>query len=139
MNDGGVLMKKGGLIIIAISCFMLGMSYSLHVEDLKIQSTAQASTFLNEQIEQYEASLKDEENTFMPYSQTVQTSQMNSSKPITQTSSQPSPTTSALNKVSGVSHNNISKLGQDIADVLKTIVREVLRTVVRFFDQLISE
>ena len=43
-------MKKGGLIIIAISCFMLGMSYSLHVEDLKIQSTAQASTFLNEQI-----------------------------------------------------------------------------------------
>ena len=139
MNDGGVLMKKGGLIIIAISCFMLGMSYSLHVEDLKIQSTAQASTFLNEQIEQYESSLKDEENTFIPYSQTVQTSQMNSSKPITQTSSQPSPTTSALNKVSGVSHNNISKLGQDIAYVLKTIVREVLRTVVRFFDQLISE
>ena len=132
-------MKKGGLIIIAISCFMLGMSYSLHVEDLKIQSTAQASTFLNEQIEQYESSLKDEENTFIPYSQTVQTSQMNSSKPITQTSSQPSPTTSALNKVSGVSHNNISKLGQDIAYVLKTIVREVLRTVVRFFDQLISE
>ena len=65
---------------------MLGMSYSLHVEDLKSQSTAQASTFLNEQIEQYEASLKDEENTFIPYSQSVQTSQTNSSKPITQTS-----------------------------------------------------
>lgn len=129
-------MKKGGLIIIAIACFMLGMSYSLYAEDLKSQSTVQASTFLNEQIEQYEASLKDEENTFIPYSQTVQT---NSSTPITQTSSDPSPTTSTLNKVSGVSHNNISKLGQDIADVLKTIVREVLRTIVRFFDQLISE
>lgn len=132
---GGVLMKKGGLIIIASACFMLGMSYSLHVEDLKSRSTAQASTFLNEQIEQYEASLQDEENTFIPYSQTVQTNQ----ESITQTSSEPSPTTSPSNKVSGVSHNNISKLGQDIADVLKTIVREVLRTMVKFFDQLISE
>lgn len=132
---GGVLMKKGGLIIVASACFMLGMSYSLHVEDLKSQSTAQASTFLNEQIEQYEASLQDEENTFIPYSQTVQTNQ----ESITQTSSEPSPTTSPSNKVSGVSHNNISKLGQDIADVLKTIVREVLRTMVKFFDQLISE
>lgn len=135
MNDGGVLMKKGGLIIIASACFMLGMSYSLHVEDLKSRSTAQASTFLNEQIEQYEASLQDEENTFIPYSQTVQTNQ----ESITQTSSEPSSTTSTSNKVSGVSHNNISKLGQDIADVLKTIVREVLRTMVKFFDQLISE
>lgn len=128
-------MKKGGLIIIASACFMLGMSYSLHVEDLKSRSTAQASTFLNEQIEQYEASLQDEENTFIPYSQTVQTNQ----ESITQTSSEPSSTTFTSNKVSGVSHNNISKLGQDIADVLKTIVREVLRTMVKFFDQLISE
>lgn len=132
-------MKKGGLIIVGMVCFMLGMSYSLHVEDLKSQSTAQASTFLNEQIEQYEASLKDEENTFIPYSQSVQTNQTNSSESITQTSIEPSSTTSTLNKVSGVSHNNISKLGQDMADVLKTIVREVLRTMVRFFDQLISE
>lgn len=136
---GGVLMKKGGVIIIAMACFMLGLSYSLYAKGVDIQSTAKASSFLNEQIEQYEESLKDEENTFIPYSQTVQTSQTNSHQPITQTSSEPESTTSTLNKVSGVNHNNISKLGQDIADVLKTIVREVLRTAVRFFDQLISE
>lgn len=134
-------MKKGWMVMTAMACFVLGMTYSIRVEERQKQSTVQASTVLNEQIQQYEKSLKEEEeeNTFIPYSETTQVNQ-STTKTVNATeikTTNPQPTTKT--QVNGVSHNNISKLGQEGADVLKTVVREVLRTVVKFFDQLISD
>ena len=121
-------MKKWSIILAAFFCFMLGMMYSIYVEQQQTTPTVQASN-LDEQIKQYEQSL-EEETIFIPYSQTSQT---NSSVSLQQN------TTTAMNKVTGIGHNNISKLGSEGADVLKTVIREVLRTIVRFVDQLISE
>ncbi len=121
-------MKKWCIILAAFFCFMLGMMYSIYVEQQQTTPTVQASN-LDEQIKQYEQSL-EEETIFIPYSQT---SGMNSSMSGQQN------TATAINKVTGVGHNNISKLGSEGADVLKTVIREVLRTIVRFVDPLISE
>lgn len=121
-------MKKWCIILAGFFCFMLGMMYSIYVEQQQMTPTVQASN-LDEQIKQYEQSL-EEETIFIPYSQTSQT---NSSVSLQQN------TTTAMNKVTGIGHNNISKLGSEGADVLKTVIREVLRTIVRFVDQLISE
>ena len=121
-------MKKWCIILAAFFCFILGMMYSIYVEQEQLTPTVQASN-LDEQIKQYEKSL-EEETIFIPYSQT---SKMDSSM------SEQENTATSVNKVTGVSHNNISKLGSEGADVLKTVIREVLRTIVRFVDQLISE
>ena len=130
-------MKKESLMI-ASACFVLGMSYSFYNGDLKKQSVVLASTFLDEQIEQYEESLKEEENSFIPYSQTIQSEEVKNQNNLS-TSTPHSTQTSSSTTITGISHNNISKLGQDVADGLKTLVREVLRTVVKFVDQLISD
>ena len=127
-KEGKIKMKKWCVILAAFFCFILGMMYSIYVEQRQTTPTVQASN-LDEQIKQYEKSL-EEESIFIPYSQT---SKMDSSMSEQQNASTP------INKVTGVSHNNISKLGSEGADVLKTVIREVLRTIVRFVDQLISE
>ena len=121
-------MKKWCIILAAFFCFILGMMYSIYVEQEQLTPTVQASN-LDEQIKQYEKSL-EEETIFIPYSQT---SKMDS--PMSEQENAATP----VNKVTGVSHNNISRLGSEGADVLKTVIREVLRTIVRFVDQLISE
>ncbi len=124
-----------------IACFVLGMTYSIRIDEGQKQSMVQASTVLNEQIQQYENSLKEdkEENTFIPYSETTQVNESTTEAVNSTDIKTAAPQTTASTQVSGVSHNNISKLGQEGADVLKTVVREVLRTVVKFFDQLISD
>ena len=121
-------MKKWCIILAGFFCFMLGMMYSIYVEQQQTTPTVQASN-LDEQIKQYEQSL-EEETIFIPYSQT---SKMDSPM------SEQENVATTVNKVTGVGHNNISKLGSEGADVLKTVIREVLRTIVRFVDQLISE
>lgn len=127
-------MKRGGVIVLAMSCFIIGMLYSLRGQVMKVQSATVPNTqFLNEQIEQYEESLDEDEPSFIPYSQTVQEAE--TQKGSNSNSDVPTP----LNQISGIGHNNISKVGQDIGNLLKTIVREVLRTVVRSFDRVISE
>ncbi|MDO5792785.1 MAG: hypothetical protein Q4Q00_01165 [Turicibacter sp.] len=131
-------MKKRWMILAIIACLVTGLAHSFYLQMLSSQSTAHASSHLDEQIKQYEESLKSEENTFVPYSQTSQenqrTTQSIESQNINGTNG-----TAIKKQVNGVGHNNISKLGQDVGDALKTVVREVLRSVIKFFDQLISE
>ncbi len=131
-------MKRGGAVTLGVTCFMIGLLYSLRGQTIKIQSAPiPDSTFLEDQIEQYEESLDDEDHTFVPYSQVVQEEksvQQNSS-----TLEKQGNLTDHSNQMRGIGHNNISKAGQDIGNLLKTVVREVLRTTVRFFDRVISE
>lgn len=131
-------LKKRWMILAIIACLVTGLAHSFYLQMLSSQSTAHASSHLDEQIKQYEESLKSEENTFIPYSQTSQenqrTTQSIESQNINGTNG-----TAIKKQVNGVGHNNISKLGQDVGDALKTVVREVLRSVIKFFDQLISE
>lgn len=131
-------LKKRWMILAIIACLVTGLAHSFYLQMLSSQSTAHASSHLDEQIKQYEESLKSEENTFVPYSQTSQenqrTTQSIESQNINGTNG-----TAIKKQVNGVGHNNISKLGQDVGDALKTVVREVLRSVIKFFDQLISE
>ena len=55
-------MKRGGVIVLAMSCFIIGMLYSLRGQVMKVQSATVPNTqFLNEQIEQYEESLDEDE------------------------------------------------------------------------------
>ena len=125
-------LKKRWMILAIIACLVTGLAHSFYLQMLSSQSTAHASSHLDEQIKQYE------ENTFVPYSQTSQenqrTTQSIESQNINGTNG-----TAIKKQVNGVGHNNISKLGQDVGDALKTVVREVLRSVIKFFDQLISE
>lgn len=128
-------LKKRWMILAIIACLVTGLAHSFYLQMLSSQSTAHASSHLDEQIKQYEESLKSEENTFIPYSQTSQENQSTTQS----TGAQNTNGSSVKKQVNGIGHNNISKLGQDVGDALKTVVREVLRSVIKFFDQLISE
>ena len=105
-------MKRGGVIVLAMSCFIIGMLYSLRGQVMKVQSATVPNTqFLNEQIEQYEESLDEDEPSFIPYSQTVQEAETQKG------SNSNSDVPTSLNQISGIGHNNISKVGQDIGNL----------------------
>lgn len=131
-------LKKRWMILAIIACLVTGLAHSFYLQMLSSQSTAHASSHLDEQIKQYEESLKSEENTFIPYSQTSQKNQSTTQSTGAQNTNGTNGS-SVKKQVNGIGHNNISKLGQDVGDALKTVVREVLRSVIKFFDQLISE
>ncbi len=131
-------LKKRGMILSIMACLVLGLAQRMNAQTLTNQSIAHASSHLDEQIKQYEESLKSEEKTFVPYSQTTQ-EQKNIEQSSESQNSNGTNGTSIKKQVNGVGHNNISKLGQDVGEALKTVVREVLRSVIKFFDQLISE
>ena len=131
-------LKKRWMILTIVTCLVTGLAHSFYLQMLSSQSTAYASSHLDEQIKQYEESLKSEENTFIPYSQTSQENQSTTQSTGTQNTNGTNGA-SVKKQVNGIGHNNISKLGQDVGDALKTVVREVLRSVIKFFDQLISE
>ena len=126
--------KKRWVILGMMTCLITGLNRHITMNTSMNQATAYASSSLEEQIKQYEESLTNEENTFIPYSQTSQNNSSSSSSVVSQTTE-----TTIKKQVNGVAHNNISRLGQDVGDALKTVVREVLRSLIKMIDQLISE
>lgn len=126
--------KKRWVILGMMTCLITGLNRHITMNTSMNQATAYASSSLEEQIKQYEESLTNEENTFIPYSQTSQTNSSPSSSVVSQTTE-----TTIKKQVNGVAHNNISRLGQGVGDALKTVVREVLRSLIKMIDQLISE
>ena len=126
--------KKRWVILGMMTCLITGLNRHITMNTSMNQATAYASSSLEEQIKQYEESLTNEENTFIPYSQTSQNNSSPSSSVVSQTTE-----TTIKKQGNGVAHNNISRLGQDVGDAVKTVVREVLRSLIKMIDQLISE
>ena len=121
-GKGEAKMKKSVAIILLLICFLFGVAFGANS---KTQSTSQASasSTLTKQIEQYEQSLKDEDDeVYIPYSQVYQQSSVSDESPF----------------VSAGDHNSVSQFGQDAGNMFKTIVREVLRAIVKLCDQWIT-
>lgn len=97
-------LKKRWMILAIIACLVTGLAHSFYLQMLSSQSTAHASSHLDEQIKQYEESLKSEENTFIPYSQTSQENQSTTQS----TGAQNTNRSSVKKQVNGIGHNNIS-------------------------------
>ncbi len=115
-------MKKSVAIILLLICFLFGVAFGANSKTQSMSQASAAST-LTKQLEQYEQSLKNQDDeVYIPYSQIYQET----------------PASEEARFVSAVDHNSVSQFGQDAGNMLKTIVREVLRAIVKLCDQWIT-
>jgi len=109
-------MKKGLLIAILLSAFIIGMALgSAPAPVASPPAPPQAKSQLEQAIALYEEAVAEGRD-YVPYSQQV----------------------SRAASVPGTGDNAVGRLGQGIGGFLQTLVRELLRTIVRVFDGLLS-
>lgn len=110
-------MKKGLLITILLSAFIIGMALGSAPAPTATPAPAppQPQSQLEQAIAIYEEAVA-EGREFVPYSQQVQ----QAAAP------------------DGMGDNAVGRLGQGIGSFLQTLVRELLRSIVRVFDELLT-